>query len=93
MDKSSRPQPKPSLDDSSTKTTSSARSSAATTDAEVYSWRDLAKDVGKEFGKTLGDKEADNLLWNHTGFPSFFQTDPVEQCRAQLRSAFRRVDL
>lgn len=90
---SSHPQ-KPSSDDSSTKTTSSEPSSETSTAvADSYTWLDLAKEVGKEFGKTLNDKQADYMLWEHTGFPSFFSGDPIEQCREQLRAAFRRVDL
>lgn len=63
------------------------------TDEVNYSWRDLAKEVGLEFGKRLTDDQADSLLWNHTGFPSFWKSDPIEECRTQLRNAFRRVDL
>lgn len=93
MDSLSRLPKKPSSDDSSTKTTSSDPSSETATVVESYTWQDLAKDVGKEFGKTLTNDQADYLLWNHTGFPSFWKGDPVEECRAQLRSAFKRVDL
>ncbi len=63
------------------------------TEEATFTWQDLAKEVGREFGKTLNDKQADYLLWNHTGFPSFWKEDPIEECRAQLRAAFRRVDL
>lgn len=94
MDSPSELRPKPSSDASSTKTISSPPSSDATTDAEEsYTWLDLAKDVGREFGITLDDKQADYMLWNHTGFPSFWKGDPIEECRAQLRAAFKRVDL
>lgn len=89
---SSQPQ-MPSSGVSSTKTTSSEASSGTATVAESYTWQDLAKEVGKEFGKTLNDKQADYLLWNHTGFPSFWNGNPIEECREQLRAAFRRVDL
>ncbi len=54
-------------------------------------WRDLARSVAWEFGIDLSFEDADYVLWEHTGFPSFFHGDPIESCTAQLREFFAGV--
>lgn len=44
------------------------------------SWLDLVR----EYFPQATDAEADMLLWEHTGYPDFWQGDPVECCRRQL---------
>lgn len=48
-------------------------------------WSDL---VRQEAGRWVGDLECDWLLWEHTGYPVFWQKDPQAECRAQLRAFF-----
>lgn len=53
-------------------------------------WRDVVAVVAAERGFTVTDLEADILLWNYTGFPSFWPSGktPVASCMDQLRAAF-----
>lgn len=54
-------------------------------------WIDLAKAVAADLGFDLTDEQADDLLWEHTGFPCFW-TDPVRDCINQLRAYFFSID-
>ena len=59
--------------------------------ASSQTWAELTRDVAREFGLTLSDDEVDYALWEHTGFPYFWQGDPVECCTAQLREHFASI--
>jgi hypothetical protein len=51
---------------------------------------EFVKVVAAEFGLTLTDDEADGVLWNKTGFPSFFHGEGTYEqlLRPQLEEAF-----
>ena len=55
-------------------------------------WTDLARSVAWQHGIDLGVDEADYILWNHTGFPSFWNGDPRTCCEVQLHNYFERID-
>ena len=48
-------------------------------------WLEVCKDEAKKAGVELTDKQADTVLWEFTGFPSFFDGDPEECVRRQVR--------
>ena len=50
---------------------------------------DLVKRIAADCGHTISDDEGGYILWNHTGFPDFFDGDPEECCTRQLRDYFR----
>lgn len=54
----------------------------------LQTWADLARSVAWEFGIDLPYQDADVILWEFTGFPSFWQDDPRECCTEQLRQLF-----
>jgi len=54
----------------------------------IPTWRDTARGVAWEFGRDISPEEADYLLWEHTGFPEFWNGDPGACCRQQLREFF-----
>lgn len=60
------------------------------TEANV-TWVQLARKVAAEFRVVLLDAQADHVLWEHTGFPSFWKGDPEECCTRQLRDFFWRT--
>jgi len=41
--------------------------------------------VRREVDPALTDAQADYILWEHTGFPSFFDGDPEETLIRQLQ--------
>lgn len=51
-------------------------------------WLDLARSVAWEFGIDLSYADADYVLWEHTGFPSFWEGDPMECAVKQMRTYF-----
>src|SRR5688500_15002370 len=53
-----------------------------------YTFLDIARTVGHQYGYALSDDEAAVLLWEHTGYPSFWEGDPAKCCEAQLVSYF-----
>lgn len=55
----------------------------------IPTWRDVARGVAWEFGFDLTDQDADYVLWEHTGFPEFWDGHPPEVCRRQLREFFQ----
>lgn len=59
--------------------------------SDDQTWAELARGVAEEFGLILSDDEVDYALWEHTGYPSFWQGDPAECCKAQLREHFGSV--
>ncbi len=59
-----------------------------TTALACQTWADLARSVAWEFGIDLSFDEADYVLWEHTGFPSFWRGDPRECATEQLREFF-----
>jgi hypothetical protein len=59
-----------------------------TTAIRPQTWADLARSVAWEFGIDLSFDDADYILWEHTGFPSFWEGKPRECCTAQLRAYF-----
>lgn len=54
-------------------------------------WTDLVREVGKEFGREVTDDEAGMVLWEYTGFPSFWDGNPVDCCTQQLREHFAGI--
>lgn len=42
---------------------------------------DLVNSIAWNFGENLTEREAMSVVWNHTGFPSFFLGEP-EACMA-----------
>ena len=55
---------------------------------EMLTFKILVKDVAGDYGRTVTDDEAAFILWNHTGFPGFFQGDPLETCAKQIDHYF-----
>jgi hypothetical protein len=53
----------------------------------------LIKRVAKDCGHDLSDDQAGYILWNHTGFPNFFDGDPEECCTKQIQDFFRVADI
>lgn len=53
-----------------------------------YTWFDVVREVFP--GAT--DDECDGLLWEHTGFPSFWKGEPIHCALEQLREFKVRVD-
>lgn len=53
-------------------------------------WVDLVHKVAKEHGQRVSEAEADHILWEHTGFPSFWEGDPRSHFTAQLHEFFGR---
>jgi hypothetical protein len=53
-------------------------------------WIGLAKRIAARHGFVITDQEADGVLWEHTGFPSFWPTgDAVGDCTKQLHAFFK----
>lgn len=49
--------------------------------------------VGREYGYNLSRQEADFILWNLTGFPSFWSgDDPMGYLERQLSEIFREQE-
>lgn len=44
-------------------------------------------DVAREYFPELSDDELDFILWEYTGFPSFFDGDTETELRKQLQYA------
>lgn len=45
----------------------------------------LVEAVAKCYGMKVSEDEASYLVWNHTGYPSFWMTDrPIEELRHQI---------
>lgn len=57
----------------------------------VRMWPDVVNAVADEFGLWFTDYEAMHLLWEYTGYPSFFNGDPVTVASTQLREHFIKV--
>lgn len=51
------------------------------------SWMDVVRGVAQEFGETPNEDEAGYILWNHTGYPSFWHGDPVTCCEVYQRTS------
>lgn len=52
-------------------------------------WLDLVHQEASKTGHVITDEAADAILWEHTGFPSFYLgDDPVEYFTNQLRDFF-----
>lgn len=56
-----------------------------------FTWNDLVRSVGHEYGLWFTDAEAIGILWEHTGYPGFFRGDPFECATRQLHDLFRSV--
>jgi hypothetical protein len=55
-------------------------------------WLEAVKDEAAKLGKQLDDDSAGYLLWNHTGYPEFWNipadgATPEECMRKQVREA------
>lgn len=65
-----------------------------TTALRVPTWIELVQAVAAEFGETVDLADADYLLWEYTGFPSFWPRADIsaaQQAREQLRDYFKRA--
>ena len=52
-------------------------------------WHDLVRSVAWEHGiEWVSPWDADYILWEHTGFPSFWRGNPVDSCIEQLQEFF-----
>jgi hypothetical protein len=49
----------------------------------------IAQEVAKELDLSLNDELLEWLMWNETGWPSFFDGDPETVYRRQIRSALK----
>ncbi len=47
----------------------------------------IAREIAKELDCPATDEELEWLMWNQTGWPSFFDGDPEKTYREQLRKA------
>ena len=47
----------------------------------------IAQEVAKEMGLSVDDETLGWVMWNETGWPSFFDGDSEETYRRQLRVA------
>lgn len=52
---------------------------------------DLARSVGQEHGVLLTDGQATGILWEYTGFPGFWDGDPLICCTEQLHAFFDQL--
>lgn len=52
------------------------------------SWIRLAQLVAISCGRTITQDEADYILWEYTGFPSFWPGKPISSCIKQLQDFF-----
>lgn len=51
------------------------------------SFAGLCRSVALARGAVLSDNEVDYILWNETGFPSFFRDNPKVECTRQINEA------
>lgn len=51
-------------------------------------WHDLVRQVAVDYRLVVTDDQADLILWEYTGYPSFWHKDPMGECEAQLREFF-----
>jgi hypothetical protein len=56
--------------------------------AVPISWPYLVRLVAADYGLVLSDDEVSFILWEHTGFPCFWEGDPVPSCVRQLHTFF-----
>lgn len=55
----------------------------------MLTWIELVQEVATEMGWDCDPEYADYILYEYTGFPSFWDGDnPAECCRKQLREYF-----
>jgi len=50
---------------------------------------ELVRSVASEHGQSVSNDEAYYILWEHTGFPSFWESDPELDCRRQVHEYFK----
>lgn len=51
---------------------------------------EFVQSVGRAVGVELTDDEADYILWEETGFPCFFDGDPVTVLRQQVTAYLQK---
>jgi hypothetical protein len=51
-------------------------------------WLDLVRQVAADYRLILTDDMAYMILWEYTGYPSFWRVEPLAECEAQLREFF-----
>lgn len=51
-------------------------------------WDGIVRSVAREWGEEPDVDECGYILWNHTGYPSFWTGDPVECCIDQVRAYY-----
>ena len=44
----------------------------------------------REYFPNVSEDKAEYILWNETGFPSFWRGDPEQSCREQLEDFRKR---
>ena len=54
-------------------------------------WTDVVNHVAHDYGMWFNDFGVMPILWEHTGYPCFFQGDPVECATEQLHQYFRSI--
>ena len=52
---------------------------------------EIAREEAAKAGITIDDSTLDYLIWNETGFPSFWIGDPETCLREQLQAALIRI--
>ena len=55
---------------------------------KMETFRDLVRRVAAEFGESPSTTEIAHILWEHTGFPGFWDGDPETCCEAQVRAFY-----
>lgn len=60
-----------------------------TTDLVPMTGIDLVRSIAWQNGKDISSQDADYLLWNHTGFPAFFDGEPIECICRDINAYFQ----
>jgi len=48
--------------------------------------------IGREHGFEVSREDAGYILWNHTGYPSFWDGDPIECLDRQVTEFFQKAN-
>jgi|GEM_PF-3320421 len=59
--------------------------------SDITTGQTTARDIVRAVLPNVSDREADGILWNHTGFPSFWAGDPAKTCYKQVHRYARLV--
>lgn len=55
------------------------------TPLSVTTYAQIVRSVAAEHKVELTDDQVELILWEHTGFPSFWTGEPASTCAAQVR--------